>query len=294
LALCAYFEVLDRPTSNLDSLNPGNPHHLTCYFETETDRDSPEPLHAYCTSNEEFQWLHFGGFLWLSYIPRTWFLDYHQLNKCINLKATIASDGQGLGVLKCGLRLLYQHDEQEFKETIMHCKRLLLFDHNNGKNKQHPGFSGETGSSGGNSVIEQTHSERLDIPIKVTGSSDVSADERDSYGTTPVCQGETNGKSNDQLELVAHVVEEERASSTNPLELIPFLFEIEPSASTDSSSAKFEGDQFRKSVESSLADLFRNKVYLIIYIIIYMSISHVFFCPCMDHSFVKFRVYIIN
>lgn len=119
LALCAQFSILEHPDANHSGLNLGIPHYLTCYLET--DRGSVEPIHAYRTNNKELEWSYkLGGFIWLSYIPRGWFLD-EQLNECIRLEASIGSDRGGLRVHKCGLRLVYEHDEEEFKQTIMHC-----------------------------------------------------------------------------------------------------------------------------------------------------------------------------
>ena len=36
-------------------------------------------------------------------------------------EASFASNRRGLWAQKCGLRLSYQHDEEEFKHTISHC-----------------------------------------------------------------------------------------------------------------------------------------------------------------------------
>ncbi|XP_008240877.1 PREDICTED: TMV resistance protein N-like [Prunus mume] len=116
LALCAYFSVLDRSTTDLDNLNPEISHHLICHLES--DRGTIEPIHDYCTTNEEFQWLPFGGFVWVSYIPRAWFSD--QLNECDVLEASFASDHEAFTVHECGLRLVYQHEEEEIKQTILH------------------------------------------------------------------------------------------------------------------------------------------------------------------------------
>ncbi|XP_061993336.1 uncharacterized protein LOC133711197 [Rosa rugosa] len=162
LALCAYFSVLDPSNASLDHLDSEKlDHHLTCYLET--DSCSTDFFHCYITKNKEFKWLHLGGFLWVSYIPRRLLSLDHQSNECINLEASIGSDRQGLGVLKCGLRLLYQHDVEEFKKTIMHCKTSLS-EHYNGENK--PDVWGETESSSTSSkcVIGGPHSGKLERP----------------------------------------------------------------------------------------------------------------------------------
>ncbi|KAM5568283.1 hypothetical protein ABKV19_016041 [Rosa sericea] len=156
LALCAYFSVLDPSNASLDNLDSEKlDHHLTCYLET--DSGSTDFFHCYITKNKEFKWLHLGGFLWVSFIPRRLLSLGHQSNECINLEASIGSDHQGLGVLKCGLRLLYQHDVEEFKKTIMHCKTSLS-EHYNGENKPDVGGETESASTSSKSVIGEPHS----------------------------------------------------------------------------------------------------------------------------------------
>ena len=56
--------------------------------------------------------------MWLSYIPRSSFPDW--LNQCNHIEASIVSDCPDLTVVKCGLRLVHQHDEEEFKQTTRH------------------------------------------------------------------------------------------------------------------------------------------------------------------------------
>ncbi|XP_062110768.1 uncharacterized protein LOC133822445 [Humulus lupulus] len=125
LALCAYFSDLDpqQPNACMDNLNTGEfSHHLICHLQTETV--NLEHPHVYQTTNEEFRYLdHEGRFIWLSYIPREWFSD-EQLNDCSVIEASFVSDStRRLHVEKCGLRLLFQHDEDEFKKTIAHCMK---------------------------------------------------------------------------------------------------------------------------------------------------------------------------
>ncbi|XP_008240878.1 PREDICTED: disease resistance protein RPS6-like [Prunus mume] len=157
LALCTSFSIVDNPTADLDNLNPEISHHLICHLES--DRGTIEPLHDYCTTNEEFQWLPFGGFIWVSYIPRAWFSD--QLNECDVLEASFASDHEAFTVHECGLRLVYQHDEEEIKQTILHYMTSLS--DKKGKNKQCP--TGDAGSSSRpSSYIVKPHLERLGRP----------------------------------------------------------------------------------------------------------------------------------
>lgn len=120
LALCARFSDLENRTTSIDKVNPEIPK-LVCHLETE--KSSLEDLHHYRPTNEEFKWLCPTGFIWLSYIPRQWFQD--QLNECDLLEASFASENRGLFAEMCGLRLVYQHDEQEFKHHISMMNSLL-------------------------------------------------------------------------------------------------------------------------------------------------------------------------
>lgn len=117
LALCVSFSVnIKDPTAILDILNSESAHHLYCHLESNVG--SLEPLHAYCLTKEDVMLLHLGGFMWLSYIPRSSFPDW--LNQCNHIEASIVSDCPDLTVVKCGLRLVHQHDEEEFKQTTRH------------------------------------------------------------------------------------------------------------------------------------------------------------------------------
>ena len=109
---------LSQSTSRilLDILNSENAYHLYCHLESNVG--SLEPLHAYCLAKEDVMLLHLGGFMRLSYIPRSSFPDW--LNQCNHIEASIVSDWPDLTVVKCGLRLVHQYDEEEFKQTKRH------------------------------------------------------------------------------------------------------------------------------------------------------------------------------
>ncbi|XP_050277147.1 uncharacterized protein LOC126718835 [Quercus robur] len=84
LALCVSFSVnIKDPTTILDILNSESAHHLYCHLERNVG--SLEPLHAYCLTKEDVMLLHLGGFMWLSYIPRSSFPDC--LNQCNRIEA---------------------------------------------------------------------------------------------------------------------------------------------------------------------------------------------------------------
>nr|POE82223.1 hypothetical protein CFP56_49838 [Quercus suber] len=88
LALCVSFSVnIKDPTAILDILNSENAHHLYCHLESNVDSCSSFP-----------DWL----------------------NQCSHAEASIVSDCPDLTVVKCGLRLVHQHDEEEFKQTTRH------------------------------------------------------------------------------------------------------------------------------------------------------------------------------
>ena len=119
LALCAYFTYPNQHSSTIfDDFDLEIPHYLVCYLKPE--RVSLESLHHYRATNHEFNKLNHGEVIWLSYIPRSWFSD--QLNQCTLIEASFASERVGFRANKCGLRLLYRHDEEEFKQTINHCR----------------------------------------------------------------------------------------------------------------------------------------------------------------------------
>ncbi|KAM5554208.1 hypothetical protein ABKV19_022539 [Rosa sericea] len=264
--VCAAFSVHASKADVLKYLDSGHHPELMCHFKSSSDHSCVVVRNMVGISpKNKFMWFYRRGFIWLHYVPRH--NVEHLFNKLSELEVSFESDSsQVLAAQKCSFRFLYKQDVEGFKQTIIECFtsffdnediiKPYIEEDDSGHNKwpNHGDEMGPSSTTGGNIVIEQTHNERLDVPItdrKGKGPSDVSsdeADERDYYGTTtPVCQGETSGQSSHQLELVTHVVEEEHGSSTSPPELIPFLSEIEPPASTGSSSAKFEGDQFRTS-----------------------------------------------
>jgi hypothetical protein len=71
--------------------------------------------HSYCLHKDDLCLLNLDGFIWLVYLPREWFPKW--LNRCSSIEAEI-SDCPGLTVQKCGLHLLYQNDEEFFKEIL--------------------------------------------------------------------------------------------------------------------------------------------------------------------------------
>ncbi|KAH7514282.1 hypothetical protein FEM48_Zijuj11G0072100 [Ziziphus jujuba var. spinosa] len=112
LALCAYFSDFQHQEIH---------HNLTCQMKTE--KVGVKFLHEYEITNEELKKLDGGQFMWLSYIPCLWFSD--RLKHSCLIEASFACERQEISAYKCGLRLLYQHDEDEFRQTISHRMAIL-------------------------------------------------------------------------------------------------------------------------------------------------------------------------
>nr|XP_048321594.1 disease resistance protein RPS4B-like [Ziziphus jujuba var. spinosa] len=115
VALCAYFTYNEHPSTFIDNFDPKIPQFLICNFGLDT-------LHLYQMTNEVKKID--GEFIWLSYIPRLWFSDQWK-HSCL-VEASFASDIGGLRAQKCGLRLLYRHDEEEFKRIISYCMASMI------------------------------------------------------------------------------------------------------------------------------------------------------------------------
>ncbi|KAF3432371.1 hypothetical protein FNV43_RR27111 [Rhamnella rubrinervis] len=122
LALCAYFSEFEHPSTFSDKFDLEAPHYLVCYLETE--KVGLQSLHHCEISNDEPKKSYHGEFIWMSYIPRLLFSE--QLDHCTLIEASFASDRVGFGANKCGLRLLYRHNEEEFQKTINHCMTTSL------------------------------------------------------------------------------------------------------------------------------------------------------------------------
>lgn len=118
LALCAYFSYLQNPRAGENILD------AYLIYCLEIERESLKFLHECRTTNTEFKWPHHGEFLWVSYMPRLSLLESiqtpHHLNESMKiLSASFRSTRQGLLVVKCGLRPVYQHDVEEIKQSCI-------------------------------------------------------------------------------------------------------------------------------------------------------------------------------
>lgn len=127
LALCAYFSYPDDQqsvaTTSLDNLDPELfSHYLFCHFETETVNSEFIHRYQYRQSDGNPNRLDKKEFIWVSFLPRRRLLETiqqsSQLDECIILEASFGCDVPGMVVNECGLRHLYQHDQEEFKQVL--------------------------------------------------------------------------------------------------------------------------------------------------------------------------------
>jgi hypothetical protein len=85
---------------------------------------------GYChTSKKEILWLtSLGRFIWIAYVPAGQLLIDSMFSQGSRIEASFVSDWPGVTVQKCGLRLLYDHDQVEFVQNLKHCN-ALIFEH---------------------------------------------------------------------------------------------------------------------------------------------------------------------
>uniref|UniRef100_A0A2N9HQ95 Uncharacterized protein n=1 Tax=Fagus sylvatica TaxID=28930 RepID=A0A2N9HQ95_FAGSY len=112
LVLCTSFAVDVNKITYI--LNLEFPFVLRCDLKTHVG--SVETFRAYRLTKENIRKLQPGGFIWLFYIGRGSFQT--SLDQCSCIKASFSTNYTGLKVQKCGLRLLYRNDVEEFKQTI--------------------------------------------------------------------------------------------------------------------------------------------------------------------------------
>ncbi|XP_060669072.1 uncharacterized protein LOC107417682 isoform X1 [Ziziphus jujuba] len=237
LALCAYFSDLEH-TSEFD---PEIPHYLTCHLET--DRVRLDPLH------KNFNMLRDVEFMWLSFIPHIWFGD--QLNNCNLIEASFASERGGWGAHKCGLRLIYLHDEEEFKQIINHCMASTYDDPD--------GHDGQEGCSKSSSSIihdpQQTnrsneiHVELLQCGPPVTINKDVPKFSQDLDDTSSTKHPDLTSVEH-YLHLLEKESELERSSDVKVLE------SHHPPVTHSLRSAHRPTNQLRRDLEALFSRVF--------------------------------------
>ena len=122
LILYAFFSIQGDPDAIVKNFSSELiPHFLFCQFVTST---GGWELHSCGTPRMEITWLYnLGGFIWITYIPGEASEDeWRQLS---HIEASFVSDWPSVIVKKCGFRLLYQHDQEQFERKLKHCNCLL-------------------------------------------------------------------------------------------------------------------------------------------------------------------------
>ena len=121
LALYASFSIHWDREKSVSSINSS--HFLYCRFQT-SNAGLDDQILVCRTTDEENNWL-LGryGLIWISYIPGEAFKDMLHQGGCI--EASFVSNWPGVTVLKCGLRLLYQHDQLQFEQELIHCNAFI-------------------------------------------------------------------------------------------------------------------------------------------------------------------------
>lgn len=123
LILYAFFSIQGDPEAVIKNFSSELiPHFLYSQFVTSTgDCTNVQNCN---TSRMEITWLYnLGGFIWITYIPGEASEDaWRQLS---HIEASFVSEWPSVIVKKCGYRLLYQHDQEQFQRKLKHCNCLL-------------------------------------------------------------------------------------------------------------------------------------------------------------------------
>jgi hypothetical protein len=126
-AVCVCFSMVGGDLETILGNWVSEIQHFIC-FQFRTSVSGLDDFFGACrTSKDEMVWLTcLGRFIWIAYIPGEKFK--YMLRQCSRIEAQFVSDWPGVTVQKCGLRLLYQHDQVEFEQKLKHCD-ALIFEH---------------------------------------------------------------------------------------------------------------------------------------------------------------------
>ena len=125
LVLYASFSIHEDPNIVVNNLVSGKPYFLYCQCLTSMANTCDETI-SFSTSIAEITWVinNLGEFILISYIPGEPFKIMLQHRS--NMKASFVSDWIGVIVQKHALHLLYQHDQVQFEQELIHCNNMIL------------------------------------------------------------------------------------------------------------------------------------------------------------------------
>lgn len=113
LLVCAYFSLHHdnhHPIASLDM-----PFKIMCHLKA--GGCCLNPVSMFSITKEKLKWLDH-GFIWVTYMPRVLLTELKEQSYVI---ARIYSDCTSVMVETCGIRLLYQQDVEDFKQTVLQC-----------------------------------------------------------------------------------------------------------------------------------------------------------------------------
>ena len=117
----AFFSIQGDSHAILEIMRSRIPQYIYVQFQTSTV-DLDDKIFG-SSSIIGAMWLYnLGGFIWISYFPGEYIKDVLQL--CSDMEASFVSEWPGVIVKKCGLRLLYQRDLEQFNQKLKHCEAL--------------------------------------------------------------------------------------------------------------------------------------------------------------------------
>ncbi|KAF5445006.1 hypothetical protein F2P56_034090 [Juglans regia] len=109
-----------------------------CQFRMGTlDGRDGEILYLNTSRHEIKRFITRGGFCWIAYIPGNKLMRMldiqggrkHYMTRwtqCSHIAASFASESPIITIKKCGLRLLYNHDQVQFEQELKHCNDLFF------------------------------------------------------------------------------------------------------------------------------------------------------------------------
>ncbi|XP_042965647.1 TMV resistance protein N-like isoform X1 [Carya illinoinensis] len=118
-SFCRDLEILENVQFRMHTLSGRDDYVLSCHISI----------------HEIKQFISQDGFCWIAYMPGEELMqnlgiqhrgDYMtMLPRCSHIAASFESDCPIITMEKCGLRLLYQHDQAQFEQELKHCNDLL-------------------------------------------------------------------------------------------------------------------------------------------------------------------------